>query len=61
MTQDLVNRGRYIMRKNLEAIYKKAKKRWNKEFNDVKTNFRMTVLEQKIKQDIWSNVNKDLG
>lgn len=48
------------MRKNLEAIYKKARKRWNREFNEVKTNFRMTVLEQKIKHDIWSKANKDL-
>ena len=49
-----------MMRKNLEAIYKKAKKKWIRDFNDFKTNFRMTALEQKIKHEIWSNANKNL-
>ena len=52
------------MRKNLEAIYKKAKKRWDREFNEFKTNFRMTKLEKKIKNEIWKNykeLNKDRG
>ena len=48
------------MRKNLEAIYKKAKKRWDREFNEVKTNFRMTILEKKIKNEIWKHADKDL-
>ena len=48
------------MRKNLEAIYKKAKKRWDREFNEVKTNFRMTILEKKIKNEIWRHAGNDL-
>ena len=53
MSADLLNRGRYMMRKNLEAIFKKAKKKWSREFNDAKTEFRITKLENKVRVDIW--------
>ena len=53
MSQDLLNRGKFLMRKNLEAIFKKAKKKWSREFNDAKTEFRITKLENKVRVDIW--------
>ena len=53
MSQDLLNRGNYMMRKNLEAIFKKAKNKWNREFHDAKTEFRIAELENKVRVDIW--------